>query len=303
MHEYGTKTRLLRVMRAIMENPGGYTKKRLSVLYGVDESTIKNDFKALTDAGFVLEYDSNYRYTFKEEKPFQQLKDLLHFSDEDQVLLEEAIEQITTHDKRGKRLKKKLASIYDFKRLGHSYLRKPYLSKIDLLLKAKEEKFQVVLRDYHSSNSNEINDRNIEPFHISPPEDTIQAFDIDKKEIRHFRISRVKRIHLLDSNWEYEGHHNIMRTDPFRIVDNDQVPVHLRLRVGARNELIERFPATKAYIEEAAEEDIYDFQCMVNRRFLGLTNFILGFHHQLVEVVSPDNLLDHLREQVQKMKF
>jgi len=290
-------------MLALIERPKGYTKKELSEIYGTSESTIKNDFKALTEAGFVVAHDEKYRYFFKVEKPFAQLKDLLHFSEEDQILLEEAIDQITTHNERGKRLKKKLASIYDFKRLGYSYLRKPYLSKVDLLLQAKDEKLQVTLRDYHSSNSNEITDREVEPFHVSPPEDTLQAFDIQKKEIRHFRISRFSRVKLKESHWEYEGHHNIMRTDPFRIVDNNQVPVHLRLKVGARNELMERFPASKSYIEHAAEDDIYDFSCMVNHRFLGLTNFILGFHHQLVEVVSPDSLLDHLRNEVEKMEF
>lgn len=301
--EYGTKLRLLRVMRALLENPKHYTKRQLAELYQVTPDTITNDFEALTSAGFVVEYDEKYRYYFVEEKPFTQLKDLLHFSEEDQAVLYRAIDQVTDSSKRGQRLKKKLASLYDYRRLGHAYLRKPYLTKVDLLMQGKNERRQVILRDYSSSNSNEVRDRLVEPFHPSPPDDTLQAFDVDKQELRHFRISRITRVEMTDTPWQFEGHHNIMLTDPFRIVDSNQVMVHLRLRVGAKNELVERFPLTQSYIQEAAEEGIYDFQCMVNHRFLGLTNFILGFHHQLVEVLGPESLLDHLQEEVEKMDF
>lgn len=302
-HEYGYKVRLLRIMRAIMDRPKGYTKKKLAELYGVNEDTIKNDFEALKSAGFLLEYDEKYRYYFIEEKPYKQLKDLLHFSEEDQLLLEQAIDQIAIHDIRGERLKKKLSSLYDFQRLGHAYLRKPYLNKVDLLMEAKETEVQIVLEDYHSSNSNQVTDRLVEPFHVSPPEDTLQAFDVDKRGIRHFRISRIRKVKPTENKWEFKGNHNIMRTDPFRIVDNNQKMVHLRMKVGAYNELIERFPLTKSYIQESPTEELYDFQCMVNHRFLGLANFIMGNYHHLVDVIAPDELVQHLKEEIEKLKF
>lgn len=303
-NEYGTKQRLLRTLFAILDNPEGYTKKELADRYANGkEENIKNDFEAFKNAGLVLEYDKRYRYSFKPEKKYKQLKDLLHFSEEDQIMINEVIDRIDPNGKRGQRLKKKLASLYDFKRLGHAYLRKPYLSKVDLLLQSKEEKKQVLLRDYKSSNTNKISDRLVEGFHISPPDDMVQAYDVNSKGLRHFRISRIARVQLTDTHWQYEGHHNIMRTDPFRIVDNDQVMVHLRLKVGAYNELTERFPLTKAYITESEEIDVYDFQCMVNHRFIGLTNFILGYHHQLVEVLEPDSLLQHLRKTIDSMDF
>lgn len=301
--EFGTKSRLLNVMLAIIESPKMHTKKALAERMGVDPDTIKKDIEAFRNAGFVIEQDSKYRYFFVEEKRFKQLKDLLHFSEEDQALLMNAIDSIHIKDGRSRKLKRKLASLYDYRRLGHAYLRKPYLTKVDLLLQAKEEERQVVLVAYRSSTSNTTSDRLVEPFHIDPPADTLQAFDVDKKSLRHFRISRIKKVKLTDQNWEYNGHHNIMRTDPFRIVDNNQVMVHLRIKIGAYNELIERFPLTKSYLVEAQEDEIYDFQCNVNHKFLGLTNFILGYHHQLVEVLEPESLLTHLNEQVQKMKF
>jgi predicted DNA-binding transcriptional regulator YafY len=301
--EFGTKVRLLKVLLAILEQPYRYTKKQLASLFGVDDSVIKADLTAFKDAGFVLEFDEKYRYVFKEEKAMKQLKDLLHFSEEDQLILDQAIDLVGKNQtKKADQLKKKLASLYDYRRLGYAYLRKPYLNKLDLLEEAKNDKKALILKEYRSSNSNIVNDRKVEAFHYNAAEDIIHAFDLEKKELRHFRISRIQRIQILEEKWQFEGHHQIIATDPFRIVDNNQVFVHLRMRVGAYNELLERFPLTEAYIQHDSEEDVFDFQCRVNSRFYGLSNFILGFHHQLVEIVAPESLLEHLRKEIVKME-
>lgn len=300
--EYGTKSRLLRILFALIDRPYGYTRRQLAELYNVNITTIKADFETFKNAGLLMDKDDNHRYAFQIRKPFQKLKDLLHFSEEDQYLLNATIDQIAPHSKRGEQLKKKLGSLYDYNRLGHVYLRKPYLTKIDLLKQAKEDKKQVILKDYRSSNSNKVSDRLVEPFHPSPPDDILHAFDIEKQELRHFRISRFTRVKITNTLWEHEHLHVVRPTDPFRIVEPKQMMIHLRLKVGAYNELRERFPLTEAYIQPAAEEDEYDFQCMVNYRFFGLTNFILGHHHQLIEVVSPDSLIEHLQGEIKKMQ-
>ncbi len=301
--EFGTKMRLLHIMIAILDQPFTCTINELAERHGCSRDTVKKDFEVLQNAGFLLRYDARWRYAFAESKPYEQLKDLLHFSEEDQFLLEQAIDQIEGSGERIQKLKQKLASLYDYHRLGHSYLRKPYLTKVDLLFQAKKEKRQVVLLDYRSSNSERVSDRLVEPFHVSPPDDMLHTFDLDQNELRHFRISRFKRVELTDKSWEFENHHTIKLADPFRIVDSNQVMVHLRLGVSAYNELTERYPLTKSYLEEASEPDMFDFQCMVNHQFFGLTNFILGQYHQKVEVLQPESLLVHLREEVRKMKF
>ena len=301
--EYGTRARLIRVLLAILEYPNGYTKQQLADRYGVSTDTITGDFRAIETAGFVLEKDERHRYAFKTDKPLRQLKDLLHFSAEDQVALHQAIDNLPVSSERARQLKAKLGSLYDFRRLGHAYLRKPHLTKVDLLMQAKTEKCQVYLIDYRSSNSNAISTRLVEPFHISPADDTLQAFDVDKHTLRHFRITRFTRVQLTDLPWQHEGHHNIMHIDPFRIVDNNQVTVHLRLGVGAYNELVERYPLTRSHIEETDDPNIFDFQCAVNHRFFGLSNFILGFYHQHIEVLEPEGLKAHLREELGRMRF
>ena len=301
--EYATRTRVVRVLRTVMEAPYRYTIKALAEKYGVSKDTIRGDIHMIEYAGFQPVRDERHRYALTEDKPYKQLKSLLHFSSEDQELLYRAIDQIPGGTERHQKLKLKLASIYDFRRLGLMYLRKPYLTKVDMLEQGRQEKKQVILKDYHSSNSSTVEDRLVEAFHISPSEDMIHAYDLNRKAIRHFRISRFVRVELTEHLWQHEGAHNIIHTDPFRIVNNELVMVHLRLSVGAYNELIERYPLSRNHIEPGETANTFDFQCNINANFYGLSNFILGFYHLGIEIVSPDILADHLRGEVAKMKF
>ncbi len=302
--EYGTKLRLLRVLKAIQEWPFHYKKRQLAQLYDCDPDTIKSDFEAIRNAGFDLIFDSKYRYGFSADKPFEELKEMLELAPEDQLRLLKALENLAPKDQKFEALKRKLASLFDFSSKEQLLMRRPYISKIKLLENAQEAKRQVILVDYHSSNSNRVSDRQVEAFYFKAEEDMIQAFDVDKQALKHFRISRIRRIRLTETAWAHETQHKVLATDPFRIVDDQQVRVHLRLKVGAYNELIERFPLSKAYIQEdALEEGVFDFQCWVNHRFFGITNFILGYYHQIVEIIEPESLKSHLREAVEGMKF
>jgi predicted DNA-binding transcriptional regulator YafY len=301
-HEFGYKLRLLKVLIAFLENPKVYTKKQLAERYNAKEQSIKDDIKVIRDAGFILKYDENYRYYFEQNPPFKRLNNLLYFTEEDQLLLSQAIDNITKYNRRGEYLKNKLGTLYEYHRLGHAYLRKPYLKKIDLLKEAKAEKRVVILKDYRSSNSNTVKDRRVEPFHPSPPDDILHAFDLDLKKLRHFKISRISRIEMTNDVWQFEGHHQVIATDCFRIVNKNQLMVNIRFKVGAYNELLESFPLAAAYVQHTGEDNIYELQCMVNKNFYGLSNFILSSLHDVVEIVSPDCLKVHLSEKMKEFQ-
>ncbi len=300
-HEHGYKKRMLLLLIVLLEQPKRYKKRELMAKLGMRKNAFDNDIQTFRNAGLVVRFDSKFRYYLVEDQPLKQLKNLLHFTEEDQVLLSRAIDKVAETEKHGERLRAKLASLYDYHKLGYSYLRKPHLVKIDKLLEAKEDKMQLILKRYYSTNSNSIRDRRIESFRIDPPKDTLQAFDVEQGSIRHFRISRITRIEKTEDPWQFESKHRVQAVDPFRIMDDEKEMVHLILNVGAYNELVERYPLTKPYILPAEMEGFYDFQCEVNHQFFGLSNFILGSHN-FIEVRSPEVLLDHLRGEVKKMQ-
>lgn len=301
MH-YGLKDRVLRILMDIVSNPFVYSKRALAERYGTSLQSIEDDFAAIKNAGFVLDHNDQYFYKLVENQPNKQLKHLLHFSEEEQLLLEEAIDAIgEQYNTKAGELKKKLNALYDFGRLGHSYLRKPYLSKLDLLEEAAEEGKQIYLKNYRSSNSNLVKDRLVEAFYFNAADDLIQAYDLEQQASRPFRISRAGNIEITEQAWQFRSEHKLEKIDPFRVVNDQQKLVHIRLKIGGYNELIERFPLTKKYIQYDQEKGVYDFEAMVNANFYGLINFIMGSFHQMIEVKKPQELIDQLELAHQKM--
>jgi len=300
--EIGTQLRILLIQRAIMNSKLGLTVNELSAKFLVSKDSIRRDFRTLATAGFVLKMDDRYRYSFKKEEEFKQLKELLHFSDEEQIILHNAIDQVSPHSKKAQILKKKLASLYDFRKLGHSYLKRPYLQKLDKINNAIQNRTQITLERYSSSNSNIIRDRKVEPFHIDISNDMLFAVDLDVKKVKNFKISRIEHIRLSNATWNNQGLHNIIHTDPFRISSKKMINIHLIITLAGKNELEERFPLTRAFINESEDKGIYEFQCDVNEKFFGVDNFILGFHREIIEIISPDLLIEHLKKDIEKIK-
>ncbi|MBL7818844.1 MAG: WYL domain-containing protein [Saprospiraceae bacterium] len=300
--EYTGRVRALKVLLSIVESPYVYTKQRLAERYCVGKDAIKEDLEAIKTAGFDLHYDKKYRYALGTERRYENLKSLLVFSPKEEELLNTAIRTMNADGRMVDRLLKKMNRLYDVSKMNSTFDRS-FLTKLDKLEKAKTDKKAIILRGYRSTNSSTIKDRTVEPFHIAAEDDILHAFDLDARDIRHYKISRIQKLDISPLDWQHEGSHVIQATDPFRIHNNNQVRAHIRMKVGGFNALLEAFPNTRGYlhtVEDAVGQ--YDLICKVNQKFLGITNFILGNYDNIISIDEPDELLDHIRKEIQKLQ-
>ncbi len=285
------RTRIVRLLLRIVANPGRFTRRELAEHFEVSKRNIDGDIKILKN---IPELDfkqepPNWTCKILPDRSFKELQFLQPLTEEERAELSRIIDRSIGSSKRALYLKRKLESLYDFQKLGLRALRRPALEKIDNLEQAKREQRQVFLKNYRSNSSNAVKDRLVEPFHIDPELDTLQAFDHSRKDSMHFRLSRIERVKLKEDTWQYTHRHYIKSTDIFRIANNDQEYVHLRLNLFAYNLLIEQFPLAKSYVHPAADPGLYDFEAKVNANFLGLIHFIMG-HASHLEVMSPERL-------------
>jgi len=292
------RERVLKVLLRILAHPYRFTKRALADHFEVSKDTIKDDIKAMVNIGLHFHQDNKHRCAIIPDRQFKELKHLQSLNEDDQATINDALARHCS-SKDALYLKNKLSSLYDFQRLGIRALRRPALERIDTLEQAKNQKQLVILKNYRS-NSNTIRDRRVEVFHIDPELDTIQTYEVDEKGNRHFKLSRIERVELTDTTWQYENKHMYQYTDVFRIANNNQVPVHLRLQVYAYNDLIESYPKALSEILPAAEPNTFDFETKVNAEFLGLMNFIMGnFKH--IEIIEPQELKDKVEERAKEI--
>jgi hypothetical protein len=304
-YDYAAKTRVLGILKTLLESPYTYTKSQLAERYNKHKDTIKGDFQLIKNAGFAVIYDNKYRYcvTSSGAKLFEKLNDLLFFSEKDRDFIFELIHRSGEKGRQPDRIMDKLRGIIDFTRLGSSLITNQFLAKVDILKKAKAERKAVRLVNYRSSNSKSVADRLVEPFEIMPKEDLLHALDLPSLKVRHFRIARFERVELLDTDWAHEKLHYVCTTDPFGIADEAQVVLRVIVDVAGRNELLDRFPATYSYIRPQAGGDgtTYELDCRVNQRFRGIANFILGNYNHVLEIKEPEALIDFIEAEAKKI--
>ncbi len=299
--EYTGRTRSLRILLAIIESPFFYTRDAFTKIYSVSKDAIKEDFEAFKNAGFELIPDKRHRYALAMDRKFDNLKSLMVFNAKEEDWIMQGLKKLGVNDADLEKLERKISRIYDASKLPNTF-DKNFLGKIDRLEGAMKEKKVVVLKEYRSSNSNTIRDRFVEVFHISAEDDTIHAYDCDEKGVKHYLISRITKLDVTDTAWTHEGSHIIFATDPFRIHNNNQISVHIRMTIGGFNALVERYPITRAYLKPAPEgENLYDLECKVNKQFYGLTNFIMGYYTQIVAILEPDELIEHIKQEAAKL--
>ncbi len=282
------RERCIRVLLRVLANPYRYTLGELTrYFYQQTTEGIKEDLQNLRNAGLQIDIKirDGHRYAVLPHEGFRELTYLQPLSDEDRAGIGRALTYLSEKDRLY--LERKLDSLYDFQKLGLRALRRPALDRIDKLGAAIKQKQPVILEQYRS-NSGSIRDRQVEPYYVDVELDTLQAYDLEEKRSKHFLLSRIERVKMLDQSWQWEADHRFQKTDVFRIANNRQVLVQLKLDVYAYNALVGAYPKALSEIEPGSAPLTYEFQSMVNEDFIGLTNFILGnAAMSRIEIIAP----------------
>ena len=173
------------------------------------------------------------------------------------------------------------------------------------LTEAIDKKRKVILKGYASSNSNQVKDRIIVPINLVYNNENLWAYDLEKKETREFRLSRISDIETDIEDAGYSHAFKKGEADVFRWI-NPKVNYHIKLKmsIAALNCLREEYSDTK----NLPESELY--QVSPERWILDTTlhglgavrRFYLGLADQIdiLDTEDADKLREEIRAFVEK---
>ena len=288
--------RMLRLMKMLASNKN-YSIDDLAERLGLSYRSIYRYIDTFKDSGFVVEkLHSNVYRLGKMPKGYVDLKDLIYFSEEEAYIVNSLINSLDSTNALKINLKKKLSAVYNSTSIIDYVQKKDIAEHIELLGKAMREKKAVILKGYESSHSGEISDRWIEPFEFTTNCIDIWGYDLEKKENKVFKISRIGKVKVLDEDWTKEDKHRKSKTDCFRISSYEQTPVKLELSMMAKNLLIEEYPLAEQDIRK--EGDKWILETMVSG-MEGVGRFVIGLAQEIKVIDSPA-LENYIRNFVSK---
>lgn len=271
-----------------------YSVSEISERLEITERTVYRYLNTIEDSGFIVERDSGYYRLLQTDSNTKSIRNLLHFSEEEAYTLYRALLQIGVYEHYGNKIIKKPHTLYDFKAL-RSLRNSDNLTKINVLSKAINNDLAVILRQYYSSNSDNIEDRLVEPFEIMSDYEAIWCFDLRDKQVKQFKISRITEVDLTTEKIKYKDHHNAPFTDAFRMsAERSIAQVKATLSLKAYNLLREEYPTAYEYTKSSGDGCCYMLDIPI-ADFNGIGRFVLGLPED-IQIQHPQEFIDFLNE-------
>ena len=294
--------RIVRELQLLMllANNRYMNKDEVCRRFGFTERTFYRYIDTFREAGFAVKRnDYNvYRIETSANKMSRHLSELLHFSEEEELILRYAIDSIDPDSKSKELLKKKLYALYDYKVITDLGIGKRIQQNLRNLSDAIAQHKQVVLAGYRSAHSNTTSDRTVEPYAFTPDHDQVWCFELESRMVKTFKVSRIQKVNILDNAWQHEDKHETGYVDIFRMHSTQRFPVRLRLSVRAASLLMEEYPLSAPLLKEM-EGGGFLLETEVCR-FEGVTRFVLGLYED-IEILGGDDLRAHVQYKIKML--
>lgn len=277
--------RMLRLMKILTANTL-YTVDEIAERLDMSRRTVYRYIDTFREAGFVIKKSGNHIRLDKESPHFKDISQLVHFTEEEAVILKRAIESIDDTNLLKQNLKRKLYSIYDNKILADTIVRGSNANNVHSLIEAIEEHHQVTLKNYRSSHGGAVRDRQVEPFAFTTNYVQVWCYDLESHTCKLFKLSRIGSVELLQTMWEHESEHHKAQIDIFRMNGNELKPIKLELGILSHNLILEEFPLAEKYLTQT-DKDHWLLATDV-ASYAGVARFVIGLMDDIKIIDTPE---------------
>lgn len=288
--------RMLRLMKMLTANTT-YTVDDIAERLEMSRRTIYRYIDTFREAGFVIKKSGNHIRLDKESPHFKDISQLVHFTEEEAVILKRAIESIDDTNLLKQNLKRKLYSVYDNKILADTIVRGSNSATVHTLIEAIEQQKQVTLKSYRSSHGGAVRDRKVEPFAFTTNYVQVWCFDTESQSCKLFKLSRIGSVEISEQEWQWEQSHKQGFIDVFRMNGDKRHTVCLKLGILAHNLLVEEYPLAEQYLSPT-EDGRWLLQTDV-ANYAGVARFVVGLMDD-IEIIDTPELEEYIASYVKK---
>lgn len=294
MHNQHKILRVLQLISLLKSRPAKPIYHLKTVLNS-SERTVYRYLDLLEELGFAVHRDASNR-VFIESNTNDQAD--FQFTGEEAKYLHDLVVSAGKKHKLSDSVLQKLYVNSDVQ-VGSNQLLKARLgSLVQKLSDAIQQKKQVTLKKYHSVNSNDINDRLVEPIRFTDNYHNLVAFEVATGRNKYFNIERITDVAISRIGFKHAKNHTYNPQDVFGFSDNGKkYDVDLQLSLRASVILREEYPQTAPLIKK--EKRQYRFRATVHD-LKPVTRFVIGFFGE-IKVKGPAVFKKHINSQLAKM--
>lgn len=287
------QAKLLRLFQIIsMLKTGRWSIKSIAQRHDTSERTIYRYINLLEAVDFPVEkgFDNLYFIQSSEDDPTKAI-----FTIEEMKLIKKLIQAEVENNPLKGLLLKKLSLNSEMDKVPRLIVKARLGKLVDQIAQCIRNKKQVILKDYHSANSNEIKDRLIEPIEFGDNYQTIMAFDPSDKLCKQFKLDRIADVIEIDKDFKFESFHVKSIADIFGMTGGTTTWITLHLKMRAYLLFREDYPLSIPYFDKI-EAESYQFHGPVNS-FNGIARFVLGLLDE-TKIIGPIQFKEFVQNKI-----
>lgn len=291
MHNQNKILRVLQLISLLKKEPA----KSIRFLSGILESTDRTVYRYLDlvkELGFELQKDQNNKFLIIGNDDFETAS----FSNEEATLLRDLVLSTGKESKLRDSLLQKIYLQSELAIQGNQILKANLGIMVTKINTAIIENKRILLKSYHSINSQKISDRVIEPIRFTDNYNSICGFELETKTNKYYNIERITEVVLLNEEVQFQKFHQLDEMDAFGFskLNGETFQVELTLTLKAYILLKEGYPKIEKHINKDKNSDTYILKIEVNNP-KPITRFILGLKDD-IEVTGSKKFLKHLSD-------
>lgn len=270
------QNRIFRVFRLINYLKAGPPKSISGIerFLATSGRTVYRYIDMLEELGFTVEKDGNGRLFIPGPE------ETVPFTPQEARFLKQLVLSAANGHKLAHGVLDKIKQSHDIE-IGAESLFRVHLSKIvELISQAIMERKQLLIKGYHSANSESIRDRLVEPMCFTDNYTSLSAFEVKTKENKFFNIERMTGVEVLAKPMKYESDHRFHAPDCFGFQGKTlNKEIEFTITMKAYLLLKEEFPMAAAFAKPLSGSKRYHFKARV-QSFKAPARFVLGFQEE-----------------------
>lgn len=291
MHNQHKILRVLQLITLLRKAP----PKSIHFLAGVLESTDRTVYRYLDlvkELGFELQKDHNNKFQIVGGDEYQQIS----FSNEEVLLLRDLVMTTGKDNKLRDSLLKKIFLQSELAIQGNQILKANLGKMVEKINSSISENKRIVLKGYHSLNTQKISDRIIEPITLTDNYNSVCGFEVETQLNKYYNIERITEVIQLEEEQQFHQSHQLDEIDVFGFSEKNGQKFSVELLVSLRAYILlkEQYPKIDNHITKEINTEKYRVKINVNNP-KPITRFILGLKED-IEVIGSKSFLKHISE-------
>jgi proteasome accessory factor C len=291
MHNQHKILRVLQLITLLKKEPA----KSIRFLAGVLESTDRTVYRYLDlvkELGFELHKDHNNKFQIVGGDEYQQIS----FSNEEVLLLRDLVMTTGKDNKLRDSLLQKIYLQSELAIQGNQILKANLGKMVEKINSSISENKRIVLKGYHSLNTQKISDRIIEPITLTDNYNSVCGFEIETQLNKYYNLERITEVIQLEDEQQFHQLHQLDEMDVFGFSEKNGQKFSVELLVSLRAYILlkEQYPKIDSFITKEINSEKYRVKIDVNNP-KPITRFILGLKED-IEVVGSESFLKHISE-------